>query len=327
MHLSCRSFIALGYDPFNPSEVVPEFTADVGIKQGEKVDYAILCYGRPIILIECKRVGANLDHHDSQLCRYFHAVSARIAILTDGVHYRIYTDLDDHNKLDQEPFMELNLAAFDERDALELEKLSKCSFNIETVLTSASDLRDSRKMMDLLAREFDNPSDGLVRAFADQIYDGRLSKNVLDRFRPVLRKAIAEHVTRMIKQRLKSALAKNEEAGDEAQEDIEATEEPSAETQSLETTMEELEGFYMVKSLVRDLAPPNRVFARDAKSYFSVILDNNNRKPICRLWFNGRNKFLGVFDTEKAEERIPITGIEDIYTHADKIRISLQHVL
>lgn len=43
---------ALGYDVFNPTEVIPEFTADVGTKKGEKVDYAIKKDDKIIILIE-----------------------------------------------------------------------------------------------------------------------------------------------------------------------------------------------------------------------------------------------------------------------------------
>lgn len=131
----------------------------------------------------------------------------------------------------------------------------------------------------------------------------------------------------MINQRLKSALARNEEAGETTQADIEATEEDKGESQSVETTMEELEGFYIVKALVRDIVPPDRIFARDARTYFTVILDNNNRKPICRMWFNGRKKFFGVFDAQKKESKIPINTVEDIYTHADDLRDSLRHVI
>lgn len=41
---------ALGYNVFNPTEVTPELHADVGLKKGEKVDYAILVDGKPAIL-------------------------------------------------------------------------------------------------------------------------------------------------------------------------------------------------------------------------------------------------------------------------------------
>ena len=98
-------FAMLGYDVFNPQEFVPEFTADVGIKKGEKVDYAIIQDGEPVILIECKSISENLNKHDSQLFRYFGTTSAKFAILTNGMEYRFYTDLDNPNKMDESPFL------------------------------------------------------------------------------------------------------------------------------------------------------------------------------------------------------------------------------
>src|SRR5256885_13341623 len=86
---------ALGYDVFDPAEVVPEFTADVGVKRGEKVDYAIFKNGQVQILMECKRIGDPLDlRYASQLFRYFSVTTARVAILTNGQEYNVYTDID-----------------------------------------------------------------------------------------------------------------------------------------------------------------------------------------------------------------------------------------
>ncbi|MDE0017409.1 MAG: type I restriction enzyme HsdR N-terminal domain-containing protein, partial [Candidatus Poribacteria bacterium] len=94
----------LGYNVFDPTEVVPEFTADVGTKQGEKVDYAIFKDDEVIMLIECKKYGTDLsDAHTTQLYRYFSVVHARIAVLTDGVIYRFYTDLEESNIMDSKP--------------------------------------------------------------------------------------------------------------------------------------------------------------------------------------------------------------------------------
>lgn len=100
----------LGYDVFDPSEVIPEFTADTGTKKGEKVDYAIIKDGEVQVLIECKKLGEPLSlKHASQLYRYFSVTNARIAILTNGVIYQFFTDLDAPNKMDEKPFLELDL--------------------------------------------------------------------------------------------------------------------------------------------------------------------------------------------------------------------------
>ena len=76
---------SLGYDVFNPLEVIPEFVADIGIKKGEKVDYAIMRDGTPMILVECKHWSENLDPHNSQLFRYFHTTKAKFGLLTNGI--------------------------------------------------------------------------------------------------------------------------------------------------------------------------------------------------------------------------------------------------
>ena len=105
---------ALGYDVFNPTEVVPEFTADVGNKSGEKVDYAILLDGQPIILLECKLASTTLDNaHLNQLIRYFSTTPARIGVLTNGIVYRFYADLDRPNMMDTKSFLEFDLTNVD----------------------------------------------------------------------------------------------------------------------------------------------------------------------------------------------------------------------
>src|SRR3989304_10247913 len=105
----------LEYNVFDPAEVMPEFTADVGTKKGEKVDYAVLKDNKPIILFECKCVGADLNKEQaSQLYRYFSVTEARFGVLTDGIVYRFYSDLEQPNKMDAKPFFEFNLLAFEE---------------------------------------------------------------------------------------------------------------------------------------------------------------------------------------------------------------------
>lgn len=131
----------LGYDVFNPHEVVPEFTADVGIKKGEKVDYAILKDGEPVILIECKSITENLDQHDSQLFRYFGTTSAKFAILTNGLTYRFYTDLDDQNKMDKDPFLSINILDIQENQVPELKKFCKAEFDVDSIFSTASELK------------------------------------------------------------------------------------------------------------------------------------------------------------------------------------------
>ena len=164
---------ALGYDVFNPQEVVPELTADVGVKKGEKVDYAIKQDGEVIILIECKTAGANLSEANmSQLFRYFTVTNARIAILTNGIHYRLYSDLEEPNKMDSRPFLELDLLDIREHHVNEVKKLAKGSFDLDKMLNAATELKYLRELSRVLDEQFEAPDDELVRFLYLEINPG-----------------------------------------------------------------------------------------------------------------------------------------------------------
>lgn len=142
-------FQLLGYDVFNPLEFVPEYTADVGIKKGEKVDYAILNDGEPVILVEAKWCGESLDKHGGQLFRYFGTTKAKFGILTNGFEYRFFTDLDEQNKMDQKPFFVFDITQIKEQDITELKKFHKASFDIDAVFSAAEDLKYSNQVKQL----------------------------------------------------------------------------------------------------------------------------------------------------------------------------------
>ena len=132
----------LGYDVFDPREVTPEFVCDIGTKKGEKIDYAIMKNNEVQILIECKKIGEPLNiNHASQLFRYFHVTNARISILTNGQIYKFFTDLDAPNKMDEKPFLEVDLLEIDENIIPELNKLTKSSFDLESIINAAGELK------------------------------------------------------------------------------------------------------------------------------------------------------------------------------------------
>lgn len=313
---------ALGYDVFNPVEVIPEYTADVGTKKGEKVDYAVMSEGHPLILLECKCATASLDAgHASQLYRYFSVTSARFGILTNGVEYRFFSDLEEPNKMDERPFFEFSMAEVTSAAAKEVKRFAKESFDLAAILATASDLKYSEGIRKLLNEEWVNPSEDFVRLFAGRVYAGRMTQAVREQFTEITKKAFHEFVTRKVNDRLQSAL----EGGTSHSSEAEELDEGEAEGQIV-TTDEELEGYYICRSILSETVDPRRVFMRDRKSYCGVILDDNNRKPICRLHFNSsRNKYLGLFDASKTESRVPLSEVTDIYSHADVIRAVVRH--
>ncbi|MEZ4421991.1 MAG: type I restriction endonuclease [Gemmatimonadota bacterium] len=313
---------ALGYNVFDPTEVTPELTADVGVKKGEKVDYAILKDGQVIMLFECKAVNANLDRiTPSQLYRYFSVTQARIGVLTNGLIYRFFSDLDAPNKMDSRPFLEFNLLDIQDAVVPELKKLTKSHFDQNAIIEAASDLKYTREIKRLLAEQLNDPSEELVRLFISAVYSGRVTQAVKDQFKPLVQKAFRLFVNEQISDRLKSALASTEESAEPMARDAGTLgDAKSSGSSEVATTDEELEAFHTVKAILRQRISADRIAPRDVKSYFGVLLDDNNRKPLCRFYFNTSQKYVGLFDRGKAQEaRVPIDSIDDIYSLADRL--------
>lgn len=311
---------ALGYNIFDPTEVIPEFTADVGSKKGEKVDYVISINDQPVFLFECKWCGTNLNEvNASQLRRYFHVTDARIGILTNGITYQFFSDIDESNKMDEKFFMELNLENIDETLIPEVEKLSKAGFELESMLSTANDLKYSRQIKNLIASEFSNPSPDFVKYFTSQVYHKKIMPSVLEQFTPLTKKALHMFLNSKIDERLKSALTREEAP----EEDKEGSEDETANQIDVKdgvvTTDEEIEGFHIVRAIVAKKIDPERITQRDTKSYFGVLIDDNNRKPVCRLHFNSRQKYLGLFDSDKNETKVPIDKLTDIYKYSKEL--------
>jgi hypothetical protein len=311
---------ALGYNVFDPKEVTPELCADVGLKKGEKVDYAILKDGKPIMLFECKGLDCNLDVvHASQLYRYFSVTEARIGVLTNGEIYRFFADLEAANKMDSKPFLEVSLLQLDDTALIELKKLCKGIFELPAILASASDLKYMREIKRVLALEMQEPSDELIRFFVSKTYEGRLTQTVREQFSGLIKRGLQQFVSDRVSDRLRSALAEEQTAAKTNQEaEIVAVVEDKP-----VTTDEERDSYNIVRAILSELVDPHRITLRDQQSYCSILLDNNNRRPICRLWFNGSRKTIGLFDDSKSETRVPITEPLEIFRHAAHLKATV----
>lgn len=322
---------ALGYNVFDPLEVTPELIADVGTKKGEKVDYAILRDGKPIMLFECKKCGGDLNiNHASQLFRYFHVTEARFGVLTNGLVYRFFTDLEQSNKMDEKPFFEFNILDFKERDVEELKKFAKSAFDLDTILTTANDLKYTRAIQTKLAEWMANPSEEVVRLLsADLLGSKRFTPAAKDQFTAITKRAFEQFVGERINERLKGAMTSESPTVSDkvttaaVQEDV-----PSAIEPTVVTSSEELEGFHTIRAIVRNLVVTKRVVMRDAQSYCAILLDDNNRKPICRLRFNNPQKLkFGFFNAQKEEEQVALESVDDIYNYADQLRATVSSYL
>jgi len=305
----------LGYDVFNPLEVVPEFVADIGIKKGEKVDYAILKDGSPIILIECKHWSADLDPHNSQLFRYFHTTSARFGILTNGIAFRFYTDLVEVNKMDEKPFFEFRVDDMKDVQVEKLKEFHKSYFSLDSIVNTASELKFMSELRIQIIKEISDPGDELTRYFAKTVYPSNVTPKVLDQFKGLVKRSFHQYINDAINERLKSALATDQQKAAELEKEELTTIEDNS---KIQTTAEEKEGFYIVRAIACARVKVARVSHRDQQSYFGILLDDNNRKPICRLHYGSKKKYASFFDTGK-EERVEIEGNNQLYDHASRI--------
>lgn len=309
---------ALGYDVFNPLEVVPEMDCDINKKKGEKIDYAIVKDGEPIIVVECKHWEQPLDLHKAQLARYYVATGAKFGLLTNGIEYRFYADLEKTNIMDEVPFLSFNIEQMRDLQIEELKKFCKENFNVEVILSSANELKYMLELKKHIKELMENPNPDFVKALAKNVYSGKFTENVVNQFTEMVKKAALGYIHDRIAERLNIAVkaaAADEKADAEKKVDI-----PGAKKDEIVTTQNELEAYYTIKAILRSIVPGKRVFMRDALSYCAILLDDNNRKPICRLHFNNETNLRVEFiDANGNFEKVAIEEVDDLYKYSDHL--------
>ncbi|MBM6949311.1 type I restriction endonuclease [Mordavella massiliensis] len=313
MSLIVPLFQLLGYDVFNPTEFCPEYVADVGIKKGEKVDYAILESGKPVILIECKSCTDSLDKHSSQLFRYFGTTSAKFGILTNGITYRFYTDLEESNKMDLVPFLEVDILNLKDSAISELKKFCKGNFDRDKIFSTAEELKYSSMIKRVLSKQLEDPSDEFVRFIISDIYEGQKNQKVIEKFSPIVKKSFSGMINEIVNQKISSALTPEDVA------DPEPDEQTDVPASKIITTADELEAYYIIRGMLCEVADVNDIVHRDTESYFGILYKNNNRKPICRINLDTKNKQLLIPDENKKFERIYIDSLNDLYKYKKQL--------
>lgn len=324
-HSFVMPFISLlGYDVFNPTVVVPEFTADIGKKKGEKVDYAIIQDNQPLILIEVKHHLENLDKHSPQLERYYTVTESKFGILTNGIEYRFFSDMDKQNKMDTKPFLVINLLDLKDREIKELERFTKENLDVDKILNMANKQKYITQIKQVFKKESIEPSDELAKFFANKITDKIKTQAVIDEFKGYIKTAFADIVNDMAQDKinaLKSQL--NVEINNNSKLNIEDT----VEDDGIVTTEDEIEGYFIVKSILGENIALSRIVGRDTKSYFGILLDDNNRKWICRLRFNTSQKYISIHEIDKEDTKYSIEKLEDIYSFKDKLKLVVERLL
>jgi hypothetical protein len=315
-------FQILGYDIFNPLEFTPEYIADVGIKKGEKVDYAILQNKKPIILIEAKSVNEELTNHSSQLFRYFGASTAKFGILTNGIIYRFYTDLDEPNKMDETPFLEIDILDLRDQQIQEIKKFCKNNFNLSEIIDTASDLKYLGLIRNVIKELFSNPSDDYVRYILGcGVYSGVKTQNIIDRFKPLVKKSMNSYINDLVNEKIQTALKTGEEQENSSknQKTDENLEPKDDDIGKIVTTDAEMEAFYIVKSILRNHIDISLVSYKDTQSYFSILFDNKVTKWICRLVLKDNVMYMIIQDENREFNKYPLETIDDLYKYSEPL--------
>ena len=313
----------MGYDVFNPLEIVPEFTADVGSKAGERVDYAIILDDKPVMLIECKSCSVPLDiSKESQLLRYFHTTSAKFGVLTNGIEYKFYSDLAEPNKMDLVPFLSFSLEHVDKINFVELAKFCKENFDAENIRKTAELLKCSGAIKAALEAELDNPSEDLVRLiFKKTNPKGVFNEKQKERLTPLVKSTLTAIISDRVKKQLDAAL--NHTQNKEEENIVE----PTTADDGIVTNESELEGFRIIRAIAAEIIPADDIAIRDAKSYCAVLYKDNNRKPVIRFYFNNEDKKSIVLFDADAEERIYIDNVSELYSFKKRIHTAIQKYL
>lgn len=301
-------FQALGYDVFNPLEFIPEFTADVGIKKHEKVDYAIMQDDQPLILIEAKACSEKLEKHDSQLFRYFGTTKSRFAILTNGIIYKFYTDLDQPNVMDSQPFYTLDMENLSEQAISYLSNFLKSNLDIDSILNTASDLKYVNLVKTTFKEILDDPNDDFIKLFLNMgLYDGVKNQKVIEKFKPIIKRGINQFINEKMSSKFKETLNSSENENENEQQ------ENTEEENKIQTTVDEMNAFAIVKSMLRKSIESKRITYRDTESYFGILIDDNSRKWVCRINLSSKNKHVIISDENKNGVRYDINSLDDIF--------------
>lgn len=298
----------LGYNVFDPLEVRPEYDADFSFKKGEKVDYAIFRNNEPIIFIEAKSVDETLTLHNGQLARYFNATpSVKVAILTNGIEYHFFTDLTKENIMDRDPFYIFNIESYKEIDIENIDRFRKEKFDSASIMTLAEDLVYFSNLNHTLKELFTNPSDDFLRFLIKDFSNHRVTTNVIERFRPIVKKAINTTLLEIISEGLTETASTMVVKGKSLSGRSEGTKKSK-----VHTTEDEMKGFKLIKEILHQANRSiDQLAYKDTVNYFNIYVQSVP-KWFIRLKVERGNKYvITKLPTNICEDLCPGFEVED----------------
>lgn len=304
----------LGFTPYDPTKVKAEFKADfTGVKANERVDYALFCQDLPVMFIEAKSWGEELNNHCPQLSRYFNATpEVAVAAITNGREWRFFTDLEQKNIMDSAPFLKIKIEELQDNDCEQLYQFRYDQFKPEALRTLAEESIYFSLFTKTIASSLREAPVDFVKYVANKSNISRqLNQKFLDSITPIVKKAIEKAVSNMVV----VGLTGKKESVDELIEDNEEINEiddkadiVDPENNKIITTYSERVLFDHVNSITND----KDLTYKDNESYFSVLYQTKSNRWIVRYYDNKQRPSiqLPIELTEQAKDEIKRAGLE-----------------
>lgn len=300
----------LGYNVFNPQEVIPEFTADIAKRNGEKVDFAIKINEKVSIIIEAKKVTENLSNHSKQLARYYVNTEAKIAILTNGLEYWFYTDLDKVNIMDAEPFFKINLTSITEAEIIQLQDFTKDKFDETRLYGHAEKSRKQKRIATTIVNQFRNPDDEFVKIIMKDIQENTDNEEIVNNYKELIVKSYDD----IMNKEMLTRMFPNQQLDI----DLDIINKEKCKREVL-TTENELAIYHYIQTLFKmnDYIDIDKLSWRDNASYFNIVYDNKITKWIIRVYDKKDLKI--VIHNENEDITIVLNHPIDILDYEDNI--------
>lgn len=297
----------LGFDTSDPFEFQAEYQASFKDLK-DKVDYAAFVNGKPAIIIECKPLQDQLgSRREEQLARYFtNKVEARIAILTNGIIYKFYSDLLEKNVMDNDPFFTFNLLEFTDEDLAKLERFSKNNFDIQSIINSEKAKFETKKLFQILVKNLSEVNEDLVKKVLYDLGFSRSSKQLIEEYQLKISEIYLSAITEV-----QSELISKQQ--------LAAASEKELKESGIETTDIEKDAFLIFKTIfMQEGITADRISNKDFKQFFNIILDGKQSNVLVKLYLNNpKNLF---FQLGKEEGKYSINSIDDILNYSKEIK-------
>lgn len=300
----------LGFSPYDPTKVRAEYAADLpGVKNGERVDYALFCQSLPVMLIEAKPYKENLTNHAPQLMRYFNASpEVEFAIITNGREWRFFTDLKNKNVMDEKPFLTINFEKLDQNKVKTLFGFHHDTFQPETLRLLAEENTYLSAFTKTISRSLKEVDPDFVRYVASHSNTGRqLTQKFIESVTPLVKQAIQKAVSEMVVSGLSSPNQQTETATEKAESDTDTNENSDKvldivdpNNSKIVTTINEQNLFNMVTVLLGSEAD---IESKDTESYFSILYQGKSNRWLLRYFGDKQKPYITV-PLELSEQHI-----------------------